>query len=108
MVPARVVQEQMLSKGVSRAVRKLGRKIVRLRYSVREDWSGDPAIYFRVVIPDAAAKEERLSDTTEHISSVVTDEVRPYENWGLIPYFSFRSKSEQEEIQQEVNEPEWA
>jgi hypothetical protein len=29
--------------------------------------------------------------------------MRPYENWGLLPYFSFRSKSEQEKR----NDPEW-
>jgi hypothetical protein len=40
---------------------------------------------------------------TDRIGTIVFDEVRPLENWGLLPYFSFRSKSEQEKR----NDPEW-
>jgi hypothetical protein len=52
---------------------------------------------------EAASREDRLADVTRRISTIL-DEIRPQENWGLLSYFSFRSKSEQEEL----NDPDWA
>lgn len=61
-------------------------------------------MFFRIVLSDAASREDTLADVTGNIATILFDEIRPYENWGLIPYFSFRSKSEQAKR----NEPEWA
>jgi hypothetical protein len=104
IVPAGLVREKELAKSVSRATRKLGNRIVRLNYSLGEDWAGEPSVFFRIVIPDAAAQEDKLVDVTTGIRSVVDGIVRPYENWGLLSYFNFRSKSEHESR----NDPEWA
>ena len=104
IVPAGLVRQKELAKGVGRAIRRLGTRILRLNYSLGEDSTGDPSVFFRIVIPDAAAQEDKLVDVTNDIVSVLTEEVRPYENWGLLPYFSFRSKSEQEGR----SDPDWA
>jgi hypothetical protein len=99
-----VVNQTKLANEVNKAVRKLGKDVVRVRYNVGTDWSGDPAIYFRIVLSDAASREDRLGDVAGRIRTILFEEIRPYENWGLIPYFNFRSKSEQAKR----NEPEWA
>jgi hypothetical protein len=31
-------------------------EVVRIRYSVGHDWSGDPAIFFRVLLSDTASR----------------------------------------------------
>ena len=94
-----------LDREVEKAVAKLSRmEVVRVRHSVGVDSTGEPAIFFRIVLTDSASKADVLAEITARVSATLFDEVRPHENWGLIPYFSFRSKSEQDKR----NEPEWA
>ena len=39
---------------VQQTARKFPEEVVRIRHSFDEDWSGDPAIFFRVVLSDDA------------------------------------------------------
>jgi len=95
IVPSGFVNQAELANEVIRATSKLGPEVVRVRYSVGADTSGEPSIFFRIVLTDSASREETLADVTGQIATVLFDELRPYENWGLTPYFSFRSQSEQ-------------
>ena len=105
IAPIGFVQQDQLNREVDQAVAKLSKKeVVRVRYSVGVDSTGELAIFFRIVLTDAASKADVLADVTGRISATLFDELRPYENWGVIPYFNFRSKSEQDKR----NEPEWA
>jgi hypothetical protein len=103
MVPSGFVNQAQLSNEITRAIRKLGKEVVRVNYSLGTDSSGEPSIFFRIVLSDAAGREDILADVTGRIVKIVFDEIRPHENWGLFPYFSFRSKSEQASR----NDPEW-
>lgn len=102
--PTGFVNQAELASSVAKAASKLGKEIVRVRHSVGADSDGDPAIFFRIVLSDVASREATLADVTGAIAATLFEEIQPYENWGLIPYVSFRSKSEQEMR----NEPEWA
>ena len=105
IVPIGFVHQGQLDREVEKAVAKLStREVVRVSHSVGVDSTGEPAIFFRIVLTDSASKADALADVTGHVSATLFDELRPHENWGLIPYFSFRSKSEQDKR----NEPEWA
>jgi hypothetical protein len=78
--------------------RGLAPDVVRIRSSVTQDWSGHPAIYFRVILSDEASREDRLSDVTTKVRARLSDRL------GLagldhIPYFRFRSQSEQAKLQ---------
>jgi hypothetical protein len=88
---------------VGRAVQKLGDEVVRVRHSIGEDTSGESSIFFRITLSDSAVQEATLADVTGRIATILFEELRPYENWGLIPYFSFRGNSEQVLR----NDPEW-
>ena len=55
----------------------------------------DPAIHFRIVLADSASALETLGDVIYRIKRTIFDELRPIENWGMMPYYSFRSQSEQ-------------
>lgn len=104
MVPAPFVPLAQLDREVEKAVKKLSKKeVVRVRHNVGSDWTGDPAIFFRVVLTDAASGEETLLEVADRIEATISDAVHPRENWGLIPYFSYRSQSEQADR----SEPEW-
>jgi hypothetical protein len=97
------VNQQEIEAGVQRAVQALAPTVVRIRYSFEADWTGDPSIFFRVVLRDEAAKKSKLAGIAERIMFILRREVKP-EDHGLQAYFNFRTLSEQNEI----NEPAWA
>jgi hypothetical protein len=104
MVPTGLVHQTHLANEIAKAVRKLGKDAVGVNYSLGTDSTGEAAIFFRVVLTDASSQEDKLAEVTGRIATIFFDEIHPLENWGLFPYFSFRSKSEQEQR----NDPEWA
>jgi len=104
IVPTGFINAAQLESAIKKAIRKLGKDVVRVNYSVGTDWADDPAIYFRVVLTDAASRDDKLLATANRVEAILSDDLRPYENWGLLPYFNFRRNSEQ----RERNDPEWS
>jgi len=76
--------------------------VVNLRYTIDDDWSGDPAIFFWITLSDEAARRPVLSQTSRRIMDFITQRLDPIGQWGLIPYFNFRSQSEQANLKEEV------
>jgi hypothetical protein len=76
--------------------------VVNLRYTVEDDWSGDPAIFFWITLSDDAAHPRALPQTSRRIMDFITERLDPMAQWGLIPYFNFRSQSEQANLKEEV------
>lgn len=79
-------------------------EVVRVAYTIGHDSTEDPAIFFRIVLSDEASCEVRLASVTDRVASSLINSIGPIENWGLTPYFSFRSISEQ----RMRNDPEWS
>ncbi len=103
--PPGFVNQAQLAQSVNDAIRSLNPwEVVRVAYSIGNDSTDDPAIFFRIVLTDAASREDRLADVTERVESTLSGSIRPIENWGLTPYFSFRSFSEQSSR----NDPAWS
>jgi hypothetical protein len=99
------VNQAQLAQSVDAAIRSLNpQEVVHVAYSIGNDSTDDPAIFFRTVLTDAASSEDRLDDVTGRVTSTLFRSIRPLENWGLMPYFSFRSLSEQ----RMRNDPEWS
>jgi hypothetical protein len=98
------INPAQIAKALRRAERALAPDVVRIRYTLADDWTGDPSIYFKVVITDkAASKESKLGELTERIEFTINNKVKPDE-LGLNSYFNFRSLSEHNEL----NDPAWA
>jgi hypothetical protein len=76
--------------------------VVKWRYTFDDDWSGDPAIFFWVVVTDEASKPQNLRQTKAAFIAMINKHVDLPGEWGLIPYFNFRSRSEQAELKDEV------
>lgn len=105
IVPIGFVHQGQLDRELKNSVAKLSDKeVVRVRYSIGVDSTGEPAIFFRIVLSDSASRASALAEVTDRVSATLFDELRPLENWGLNPYFNFRSNSEQNKR----NDPEWA
>jgi hypothetical protein len=77
---------------------------VRIRYTLGEDWTGDPAVFFRITLPDDAPSSDHLFGTSDGISTAIEQRMEPLEQWGVLPYYRFRRQSEQAQ----PNEPAWA
>ena len=93
--PRGLVNYRQLDAEIQDAIRKLGPEVEDVSYSFREDSTGDPSIFFRIVLTDeVAAQHGRLVDITEGIVRIFLEEVSPIENWGLHPYFNYSSHSE--------------
>ena len=103
-VPTGFVNQAQLAQSVSAAIRSLNpQEVVHVAYSIGQD-STDPAMFFRIVLTDVASREDRLADVSGRVASALFNSIRPIEDWGLTPYFSFRSFSEQSMR----NDPEWS
>ena len=96
MVIARGVARQAeLAKAIEEIKPMLGTDVVRLTYKLEEDWSGDPSIFFRVVLSDQASSRSEMLAATRRIESLIVEHLRPLEEWGLLHYFNYRSPAEQ-------------
>lgn len=103
--PTGFVNQAQLAQSVNDAIRSLNsQEVVHVAYSIGLDSTDDPAIFFRIVLTDAASREDGLEDITGRVTSALFNSIRPIENWGLTPYFSFRSFSEQ----RTRTDPEWS
>jgi len=102
-IPTGFVNQQEIEAAVQRAEQALAPTVVRIRYNLGADWTGDPSIFFRVVISDELAKKPKLSAIAQTVALKLMNEVKTDE-FGLQAYFNFRSRSEQAHL----NEPAWA
>ena len=77
-------------------------EVVNWRYTIEDDWSGDPAIFFWITLSDEAAKRDRLPEVTQRVNAAINERLNPLGEWGLIPYVNFRSHSEQAKLQESI------
>lgn len=99
------VDEDVLAAAVERVKAKLDPNDVRLiRYWVGDDIFGETTIFFRILLSDDASQRSRLGEVSKRVRGLVYDEVKPAQNWGIIPEFRFRSESEL----RARPDPEWA
>ena len=102
-VPKGFVNQTQIESAVRRAAKALAPTVVRIRYTIGSDWTGDPSVFFRIVLSDDVAKRQKLSEIAQTVGIVLLKEVKA-EELGLHAYFNFRSLSEQ----MQLNEPAWA
>lgn len=74
--------------------------VVRIRYEIGEDWSGQWAIFFRVVLSDEAARS-RLKHVVKEVVSRLSSRL-DFLSLGVFPYHNFRSETEQAELREEA------
>jgi hypothetical protein len=101
VVASGLVHQQSIAEGVARAARVLAPEVVRIRYSFEDDWSGNEAVFFRVVLKDSASKRAHLREVARRVAAIIAREVQP-SNLGLQAYFNFRSESEQAQLKEEA------
>lgn len=97
-----IAQLRDLDQKVQEVAMKFPGEVVKIRYSISHDWSGDPAIFFRILLSDDASRHEVLGDVTRRVERELFDD-RDWAESGYTPYFNFRSKSEHDKMR----DPAW-
>jgi hypothetical protein len=101
-LPRGVAQPLELVKSLNALQPFLPPAVVNWRYTIDNDWSGDPSLFFWITLSDEAAKPQNLPQITKYVTGVITQHINPRGQWDLIPYVSFRSQSEQAALKEEV------
>jgi hypothetical protein len=99
-VPTAFAQQAQFQSAVNRAAQQLGPHVIDLSFTFGNDWSGEPAVFFMVILSNAASRRDQLLRTTSQVSNTIVQMVQPLEQWGVLPYFNFRSEAEQAKINQ--------
>jgi hypothetical protein len=99
-VPTAVVQQAEIDAQVEAVEKALAPDVVRIRYGIGEDWSGQWAIFFRIVLSDEAARY-RLRDVANNLERKLAEHLN-FPALGVFPYHNFRSSSEQAELREEA------
>ena len=102
IIPRGYVDEKQIADGVQRAAAAFAPHVVRIRYNLGEDWSGDPSVFFRVLVTDEITHSDGWRVLAGQVKDRVLSETEAYE-LGLLPYFNYRTVSEQAEL----NEKAW-
>ena len=95
MIDTRLNEEE-----VERVAKGLAPDVVRIRFNVGRDWSDHLAVYFRVILSDAASRRDRLAEVTAKVRERLVNELGLPES-EPIPYFRFRSESEQAQLMEQ-------
>jgi hypothetical protein len=103
MVPSIYLNVSAVEDAVARVQRQLSPDVVRIRFRFDDDWTGDPSIFFRVLLSDSAGKEPKLFENAERVRRLLRKELKVDEA-GMNSFFNFRTESEQAEM----NDPDWA
>jgi hypothetical protein len=98
-----IAQLNDVPKIVKAAEEKFAPDVIRIRYHTGFDWTGDPAIFFRVLLSDTASLHENLGEITRRVDSELSDELLRMGDYEHIPYVDYRSKSEQDKLK----DPKW-
>jgi hypothetical protein len=101
-LPSAVTKRSEIEAAIEQVARPLAPDVVRIRYEIGQDWSGQWAIFFKIVLTDEAARF-KLRDVTTEVRRGL-DARLDFPSMGVFAYCNFRSVSEQAELQ----EPAWA
>jgi len=101
-LPSAVTKQAEIEAAIVHVQQSVGPDVVRIRYEIGEDWSGQWAIFFRIVLTDDAARN-RLREIRTSVVRGLAQQL-DFPGMGVFPYHNFRSLSEQAMLQ----EPAWA
>src|SRR5580704_3051021 len=92
-LPSGLVHDSQINAAITDVCRQLAPDVKRIRFDIKTDWSGDDAVYFRILISDDAASA-RLRETMKKTVSML-ESCLDLQALGFFVYYNVRSESEQ-------------
>jgi len=96
-------QQPQFFAAVANAASGLPHPVVSVTPSLGTDWNGESAVFVQIVLADGTPRSQLLN-LTKQFSQAIVRQVQPLEEWGVLPYFNFRTQSKQAR----TKEPAWA
>jgi len=72
----------------------LPRQVLSVTPILGTDWNGESAVFLQIVFADNAVPRNQLLAFTKEISQAIVLQVKPLEEWGVLPYFNFLTQSD--------------
>lgn len=82
----------------------LSPQVVSVTPRLGTDWDEESAVFLEVILADNAVPRAQLLSFTKEVSRAIVRQVRPLEEWGVLPHFRFLTETEKSRIK----EPAWA
>jgi hypothetical protein len=74
--------------------REFSADVDRIRFTLAEDWTGDPGVFLRVVLKDESGKTPNLAHVMKRLRERIREEFRAAE-LEAFPYVNVRTATEQ-------------
>jgi len=103
VVPIDAALESRIDAAITDVVKEFSPLVKRIRYSLGQNWIGDDAIFFRVLLSDEANDSRKRHDAITRVRSRMMERL-DIATLGPWPYLDFRTESEQSAL----NQPDWA
>jgi hypothetical protein len=100
MYPSAIAKQSEIQAAIHQVESSLAPDVIRIRYDVGEDWSGQWAVFFRIVLTDDAARH-RLREVANKVVWSLAHQL-DFPSMGVFPYHNFRSESEQAILREEA------
>src|ERR1039457_2948319 len=91
MMPTAIAKQPEINAAVAAVLRELSPSVQHIRYEIAPDWSGQWALFFRVLLSDDASNTMSLREIAPWVMSRMTEKL-DLPNLGLFPFFYFRSE----------------
>jgi len=96
-VPTEIRKDPQIIAAINKVMAEESSWVRYIRYSFDQDWTGEWAVFFRVLLSDEASDLDRRIEIGDRVISRIMDEL-DLPNLGMMPHFSFRTESEQAEL----------
>jgi len=96
-VPLAISRQKEIAQIISEAEAELRPSVERIRWEIGQDWTGDWAIFLRVVLSDATVRRRNWLKKAREVEARLREKI-PADELGVFPYVNFRSQAEVEEL----------
>lgn len=91
------VDNEQIEKRIATVKQAMKREVASIEYRTDFDWTGDPAIFFMVILNDAATRGKRLGESAAAVRKMLWEPLdSPHSD--MLVYVNFRGKSEHERL----------
>ena len=102
-LPIAVKAQPQITAAIADVMKEMTPAVQRINYEIKQDWTGEWAVFFQVLLSDEASERDHLRVVAPRVLRLISDKL-DIPSHGMLPHINFRSQSEQAEI----NDPAWA
>lgn len=100
-IPRAFSEQSQFSADIDAVARKMDPHVLSITPLLGEDWDGESAVFFQVVIDDKDVSQEELLRIRRSVRWTISMELQPMERWGVHPYYQYRMTSSEAARDQE-------